>query len=183
MTSKIDEVFRKVLNDKDIFWIKREIFNEEEWRALKEKKGVNERVEIINKKIELFKKEFEENNKQEDLKNCIESCETLKRDLYERPNIAEQRFDILKKFGLVRCNLPNMDDYGKVIERNSIPIVEQFFLDKIKRENNKCRRKALAKVLEYVKELYNANVSVDEIAYFVRKLDSLKTLWEVQNEH
>lgn len=179
MMSRMDEVFKKVLNDRDIFWVKRKIFNEGEWTRLKEEKEMDARIKMINEKIESFKRELEKNNEQQDLKSCIDLCETLKEELYSRPNIVKQRFSLLKEFGLVECNLPNMDDYGKIIERHSISIIEQFFLDKIKRENNKHRRKALAKVFEYVKELYNANASPLEIAFFVRKLDSLKTFWEV----
>lgn len=179
MMSRMDEVFKKVLNDRDIFRVKRKIFNESEWTRLKEEKEMDARIKMINEKIESFKRELEKDNEQQDLKSCIYLCETLKEELYSRPNIVKQRFSLLKEFGLVECNLPNMDDYGKIIERHSMPIIEQFFLDKIKRENNKHRKKALARVFEYVKELYNANASPLEIAFFVRKLDSLKTFWEV----
>lgn len=110
---------------------------------------------------------------------AIELCKGLKSAIQQEPNIVKQRLNLLKSFGVVQCNLPNMDDYGKVIERYNHSIVEQFFLDKIKRENREDRKKALVKVLEYVKELYNANVGIEEIAYFVRKLDSLKIFWEV----
>ena len=93
-----------------------------------------------------------------------------------------QLFDNLDWYGLVECKLPkpsSMDDYGKVIERYDLSIVEHFFVDKISKESNPYRQKALRKLLEYVKELYDLNISVEEIAYFVRKLDSLEKYWEI----
>ena len=79
-----------------------------------------------------------------------------------------------------------MDDYGKVIERHDISTVEHYFVDKIKREVSykhgqryiSKRGKALEKVFEYVKELYNSGLHPVEIAFFVRKLNSLVTYWE-----
>lgn len=181
MMSKIDEVFKKILNDRDIFWIKKEIFSEIEWNNLKTVKDQKEMVKKIDRKLMLLKEEkkSKSNEKEKVLNSCINLCENLKKIIEDKPNILNQLFENLKCFSLVHCNLPNMDDYGKVIERYNISIVEQFFLDKIKRENNQHRKKALQKVFEYVKELYNANVSPLEIAYFVRKLDSLTSLWEV----
>lgn len=181
MTNKLDEIFKRVLNDEDIFYIKREIFNEQEWNDLKAKKDTNEKLEIIEKKLEALKieKNTTPNRNRQELENCINLCENLKKKLDEAPNIISQLFTTFKRYGIVHCNLPNMDDYGKIIERQSIPIVKQFFLDKIKRESNLNRKKALTKVLEYVEELHRANVAIEEIAYFVRKLDSLTSLWEV----
>lgn len=183
MMSKMDEIFKKVLNDRDIFWMTEEIFNETEWAELKRAKdNPSNFIEIVDKKIEWLRGKMSnvsDKNKREDFEKSVKLCERLKSAIKEKPNILNQMFDILKSFGVVKLNLPNMDDYGKVIERYSISIVEQFFLDKIKRENNSHKKRALAKVLEYVKELYNANAAVEEIAYFVRKLGSLKTFWEV----
>lgn len=182
MMSKMDEILKKVLNDKDIFWMKKQIFFDGEWRKLKELINTPEEYKkIIQEKIANFNRE--KNNSTNDKKNAIDMfiqlCNNLLSALERKPNILKQMFNYLDSYGLVRCNLPSMDDYGKVIERYGIATVEQFFLDKIKRENNPHRKKALAKVLEYVKELYNSNLSPLEIAYFVRKLDSLTIFWEV----
>jgi len=187
MTSKMDELFKRVLNDKDIFYMKRQIFNDREWNNLKEIYHNPEDVtNRIHTKIENLKNEknnlSNDNKRKKELDECIKLCEGLLDTLRKTPNIAYQLFTLLQSFGLVGCNLPNMDDYGKVIERYGITTVEQFFLDKIRCESNRYKKRALKKVLEYIKELYNCNLSSEEIAYFVRKLDSLKTFWEVLNE-
>lgn len=185
MMSKIDEIFKKVLNDRSIFWIREAIFNETEWAELKIVKDKPEEFKkITDNKINSKKIKDIANNekKKNDLEKCLKLCEALKSALNEKPNILKQKFDYLNSYGLVKCNLPNMDDYGKVIERYGISTVEHFFLDKIKRENDIHKKKAIEKVLEYVKELYNANYSPLEIAYFVRKLNSLTNFWEVLNE-
>lgn len=183
MMSKMDEIFKRVLNDKDIFWIKKEIFSFSEWSALKEAScQPTEYKNAVQQKIQALKNE--ENSTTDDRRKDINKkskqlCNNLLNALEQKPHILNQMFNYLNSYGLVECNLPSMDDYGKVIERYDISIVEQFFLDKINRENNHHKKKALRKVLEYVKELYNSNHSALEIAYFVRKLDSLITFWEV----
>lgn len=182
MMSKMDEIFKRVLNDKDIFWIKKEIFNEAEWNELKKAEdNYSDFTKIVDNKIKLLKNEMNKvsDKAKKDFEESIKLCEGLKSAIKENPNILGQMLDILKSYGVVKSNLPNnMDNYGKVIERYDISTVEHFFLDKIKRENGKYKKKALAKVLEYVKELYNANISPLEIAYFVRKLDSLTIFWK-----
>lgn len=182
MMNKMDEIFKRVLNDKDVFWIKREIFSAREWSELKEashqparyKSEVQQKIQALND---------EENNTTGDRRRDIEKskklCNNLLNALEQKQNILNQMFNYLDSYGLVKCNLPSMDDYGKVIERYGISTVEQFFLDKINRENDQHRKKALQRVLEYVKELHNSNQSALEIAYFVRKLDSLTIFWEV----
>ncbi len=184
MTSKMDEIFKKVLNDRDIFWIKKEIFNKDEWEELKNTmKNYSNFIRLVDNKINSLQGEKSQAQKRgeryKDIEKSIKLCEKLKSAIHEKPNILKKMFDYLNSYSLVQCNLPSMDDYGKVIERYGITTVKQFFLDKIKRENNQQKRKALEKVLEYVNELYNSNQSTLEIAYFVRKLDSLTTFWEV----
>lgn len=183
MISKMDEIFRKVLNDRDIFWMKKEIFNETEWNELKQSRNNRDdftRI-VANKTKSLEDEKSRTSNRdKKDVEEAIKLCKWLKSAITEKPNILDQILNLLKAYGVVKSNLPNnMDNYGKVIERYGISTVEQFFLDKIKRENNKHKRKALTKVLEYVKELYSANLSPLEIAYFVRKLGSLKTFWNI----
>lgn len=177
MISKMNEIFKKVLNDRDIFWMRELIFNEKEWAELKKViDNPDNFIKIVDNKIESIKSN--DKNKK-DIEESTKLCEGLKSAIRETPNLLNQIFDVLKSFGVVRCNLPNMDDYGKVVERYGMSTVEQFFLDKIRRENSQYKKKAMVKVLEYVKELHNSNLSSEQIAYFVRKLDSLKTFWEV----
>jgi len=191
MMSKMDEILRKILNDKDIFWPKKEIFSTEEWSSLKEKFRKNNFDECkndIQKKIEEYEKKINQisnSKKREELREEKTLCENLIKAISEKPNILGNLFEYLDSFGLIKSNLPSpsaMDDYGKVIERYGIEIVQQFFMDKIKKENDRHRKKALIKLLEYVKDLYQSNQSPLEIAYFVRKLNSLEIIWEVLNE-
>ncbi|GAI24746.1 unnamed protein product, partial [marine sediment metagenome] len=87
-------------------------------------------------------------------------------------------FDKLDSFGLVECKLPNMEDYGKVIENHNRSTVEQYFLSKIDRARG-YQKRALRKTLEYVMELYAMNLDILEIAFFIRKLNSLTQFMEV----
>lgn len=191
MMSNMDKVFRRILNDKDIFWPQKEIFNKEEWLSLKEKvrNGNMEEFErVIREKIKDYDKKItqtNDNKEKEKFQKAQTYCQSLINAMNDKLNLINNLFEYLDSFGLVKSNLPSpsaMDDYGKAIERYDISIVEQYFLDKISRENNMHTKNALKKLLEYVKELYGSNKSPLEIAYFVRKLNSLTTLWEVLNE-
>jgi len=183
MMNKIDEIFKRALKDRDIFFIKKEIFSNKEWKELNEARKERVKYEnLVKQKIQDLKSKKgneSDNRKKKDIENAIELCDNMLNAIKIKPNILNQMFNYLDSYGLVQCNLPAMDDYGKVIERYGISTVEQFFLDKIKREQGLYKRKALAKVLEYVKDLYNSNQATLEIAYFVRKLDSLTIFWEV----
>jgi len=191
MMSDMDKVFRRILNDKDIFYPQKEIFNKEEWLSLKEKfrnGKMDEFEKVIREKIIDYDQKINQanNNKEkEKLQKAQTYCKSLINAMNDKPNLLNTLFEYLDSFGLVKSNLPSpsaMDDYGKVIERYDISIVEHYFLDKINRENNMHTKNALKKLLEYVKELYQSNQSPLEIAYFIRKLNSLTTLWEVLNE-
>jgi len=185
MMNKMDEVFRKVLNDQDIFWIRSEIFSISEWRELKEaSRQPEEYKKVVKQKIQSLEEERNASNERRkgDIKESKQLLNNLLNVLEQKPNILNQMFNYLDSYGLVKCNLPSassMDDYGKVIERYGLSTVEQFFMDKIKREKDRHKKRALTRVLEYVKELYNSNQSALEIAYFVRKLNSLTIFWEV----
>jgi len=189
MMSKIDEVFRKVLNDRDIFWHKVEIFNEKEWVELRQtfndyirnnnrnskdfvKRKIDEKIEFIERK----------NIRHDDKNKVLRLLVALKNSVDEKPNLLYGLLNTLNSYALVKCNLPSsrsMEIFGKVIERYDISIVEQYFVDKIRRESDSHKRRALEKVLEYVKELHTAGISLEEIAYLVRKIDSLTKYWEV----
>ncbi len=163
---KFDKIFRRVLNDQEIFDVEDIIFNKNEWSELRDALNQN--------KIQDIKERIKEKN--------YPLCKRLLGLVEKYPEIFRQMLEYLDCFGDVKCNLPNMDDYGKVIERYSQKTAELYFRDKIKREKDQDKKQALKRVLNYVKELYNANLSPLEIAYFVRKLESLAIFWEVSDE-
>lgn len=192
MTSKLDEVFKKVLNDKNIFDsqydkdTKKQIpklFEKDSWKELGELFNKGKRDEFMKKIDERIKEienqEQEVNGWRRDKINDLKQrAKWLKSAFDKKPHLLKGLLENLEWYGLVECKLPNMEDYGKVIERYDISIVEQYFADKIKKAFSP-QNKALEKTLEYIKELYIAGISPEEIAYFVRKLDSLKKYWEV----
>ena len=190
--SKIDEVFRKVLNDRDIFDSPYDrntrasipkLFEGESWKELGRLFNEGRKDEFIEK-IESRIREIENQERrahgwrQNKIDELKQRAEWLKTAVENKPHLLKQLFENLEWFGLVDCKLPNMDQYGRVIERYDIFIVEQYFIDKIKRASYP-QNKALEKILEYVKELYTAGIPPVEIAYFVRKVDSLTKYWEV----
>ena len=193
MISKMDEVFTKVINDEDIFSSPYDknsrdtvpvLFSGSEWNKelytffdKNDQEKFNEQIDSRIQEIRRTERNVSRWRKKkidelENLANC------LKRAFVTKRNLLKQLFNKLNWFGLVECKLPDMDDYGKVIERYEIVFVEQYFSDKIKRSSYPYNR-ALGNILEYVKDLYSSNVSTEELAYFVRKLNSLTTYWEV----
>lgn len=192
MTSKIDDVFRKVLNDREIFDSLYDrnagapipkLFEGDSWRELERLFNEGKRDEFIEKidsRIrEIENQERRANRWRRDRINELKQrAEWLKSAFDGKPHLLKDLFENLEWYGLVECKLPRMEDYGKVIERYDISIVEQHFVDKIKRASYPQDR-ALKKILEYVKELHTAGISPGEIAYFVRKIDSLTKYWEV----
>ena len=201
MTSKMDKVFKKVLNDRDIFdslWDRKKkkpipkLFEEEEWGVLRNifedivknnKDNIKEKKKEFIEEVNKRKKEIEKLKGKNDwwddkIEKLEKRAEWLKYALDEKPNLLKNLFENLEWYGLAECKLPNMNDYGRVIERYDISTVEQYFIDKIYKAHN-TRGKALEKVLEYVKELHSAGVPSEEIAYFVRKLESLTKYWEI----
>ncbi len=190
--SKIDEVFRKVLNDKEIFDSPYDrntrapipkLFEGANWKKLGRlfsKGRKDEFIEKIDSRImEIENQERGARGWRRDRINELKQrAEWLKLAFDNKPHLLKQLFENLEWYGLVECKLPNMDQYGKVIERYDISIVEEYFADKIRRISYPQNR-ALEKILEYVKELYAVGTSPEEIAYFVRKINSLTKYWEV----
>ena len=192
MTSKIDEVFKKVLNDKDIFdspYDKNarapipKLFEGDNWKELERLFNEDRKDEFIEK-IDSRIKEIEDQERRankwrhDKINDLKQRAEWLKSAFYSKPYLLKQLFENLEWYGLVECKLPNMDSCGKVIERYDISTVEQYFVDKIKRASYP-RNRALEKILEYVKELHITGISPEEIAFLVRKIDSLTKYWEV----
>ena len=186
MTAKtLDEIMRKVLNDSGIFYVSYIIFDETEWKNLGKEFQKGDFAEVtarIDEKIMRLQDALnsERNKKKkETLEKAVKLTEALKSAINSKAHIMKQMFLTLDRFGLVKCNLPNMEDYGKVIENHNRSTVEQYFLYKIDKERNRFRRKALKRTLEYLKELYAMKLDTLEIAFFIRKLDSLTQFMEV----
>ncbi|MEG8946754.1 hypothetical protein [Rosettibacter firmus] len=185
MTTKtLDDVMRRVMNDSDVFYISYTIFDEREWKNLGKEYAENkldkvtQRIEQKVAELRSYYDSKKDDTQKKNLQYSIELTNALKSAINNKPHFLKQMFLTLDKFGIVRCNLPNMEDYGKVIENHSFPIVEQFFLYKIEKAK-KFEKKALGKTLEYLKELYAMNLDILEIAFFIRKLNSLTEFMEV----
>jgi len=192
MTSKMDEVFKKALNDRDIFGPPYDrnaksaiplLFETEEWKQLKEafeKRDKNSFCSIVDNQCQdLQRKEQNANRwRKNKIKYTIELGKSLKKAYDQKPYILEQMLDKLDSFGIIECKLPNMEDYGKVIENHNCSTVEQYFLSKIDRARG-YEKRALRKTLEYVKDLYVMNLDILELAFFIRKLNSLIQFMEV----
>ncbi len=182
MTTKtLDDVMRRILNDPDIFYISYTIFDDAEWKELSRKYQENNRNDILSKideKIKNLRSERSSQRNDRRKQQTIALAESLKSAIDNKPYILGQLFSTLDKFGSVKCNLPNMEDYGKVIENHNPSTVEQFFLYKIGKASG-FEKRALRKTLEYLKELYAMNLDTLEIAFFIRKLNSLTQFMEV----
>ena len=192
MMSKMDEVFRKVLNDKEIFdspydrytrALIPKLFEGASWKELGRLFNEGRKDEFIEK-IDSRIREIENHERRtrgwrrDKINELKQRAEWLKLAFDDKPNLLKDLFENLEWYGLVECKLPRMEDYGKVIERYDISIVEQYFVDKIRRASYP-QNKALEKILGYVKELRTAGISCEEVAYLVRKIDSLTKYWEV----
>jgi len=193
MTTKtLDDVMRRILNDSSIFGPPYDrnarsaiplLFETEKWKQLKEAFEIKDKNSfnsiVKNQYQELQQKEQNANKWRKDkIRDTIELGKSLEKAYDQKPYILEQMFDELDSFGLVECKLPNMEDYGKVIENHNRSTVEQYFLSKIDRSRG-YQKHALRKTLEYVKELYAMNLDILEIAFFIRKLNSLTQFMEV----
>lgn len=184
MTKTLDDVMKRILNDPDLFYISYTIFDNAEWKDLGkecQEGNLSNITSRIGQKIQDLKNDLnsQRNDRRKNtLWEVIKSTEALKIAINNKLYVLEQMFSTLDKYGLVKCNLPNMEDYGKVIENHNRSIVEQYFFSKIDRARGHQKR-ALRKTLEYVKELYAMNLDILEIAFFIRKLNSLNQFIEV----
>jgi hypothetical protein len=193
MTTKtLDDITRRILNDPDIFSPPYDrntrsaiplLFEAEVWEQLKEafeERDKNSFNSIVDAQCQnLQQKEQNANQwRRNKIGDTIEIGKALKNAYDQKPYILGQMFDKLDSFGIIECKLPNMEDYGKVIENHNHSTVEQYFLSKIDRASG-YQKRALRKTLEYVKELYAMNLDILEIAFFIRKLNSLTQFTEV----
>lgn len=181
----LEVAIRRVLNDRRIFWMPQELIAKSMWLEFREALRKNDKSLVasilesaeqaitarINSERDNDKRKYLEDSKRIliGLKVYVDRDSALVRDL------ANQ----LDTFGPLRSNLPNMEDFGKVIEGHSRPLAEQFFLYKIQKEKDNRRRDGLAAFLEVIKGLYEQRVNPLEIAFFVRKMESLSQIVEV----
>lgn len=175
----------RVLNDRRIFGMPQELIDRSTWskfRAVLAKDDMSQATSIL-----------------EAVENALARCITNEGDAQRRQQLEENRTllsglkahvnkgsalvrnlaDLLDTFGPLRSNLPNMEDFGKVIEGHGRATAEQFFLYKIQKEKDQRRRAALNAVFEVVLRLYDQRVNPMEIAFFVRKAESLTQIVEV----
>lgn len=196
MTTKtLDDILKRILNDSDIFGLPHDkktravipkLFEKDDWERLKEafiKRDSDFFNRIVDEQCQKIKQQ--EKNSEGWRKNKIERLiqfGTAFKNAYQKKHyLLEQLFNTLDSFGIVECKLPNMEDYGKVIENYDSSIVKQYFLYKIEKASGG-QRTALRKALEYVKELYAMNLDRLEIAFIIRKLNYLTQFMEVIDE-
>ncbi|MDY7038204.1 MAG: hypothetical protein SV375_18835 [Thermodesulfobacteriota bacterium] len=183
--SPLDNAIRKTLNNRRVFWMPQKLIGKADWSILKLsiENGKTDDVQSILSKakngvIDSIKNESDPRKKVhlEDAKNLLDGLRT---QIDQRSSIVTLLFDMLDEFGPLRNNLPDMENFGKVIEGHNRPTVEQFFLYKMQKEQDRKRKYALYALIEIVIELYESHVNPLEIAFFVRKIDSLSQIMEV----
>lgn len=185
-SNKLEEWVIRVLNDRRIFttpYITKkkkklpELFPNKEWEQLKEFYKNGDKIKytkLICEQLNKIEKEYYNTKWESELR--IRS-KALRDGYCNKQTLLEELFAKLKWYGVVVCNLPNMDDFGIVIERHGEEEVKYFFTDKIKRVKENYKRNALKAALQYTLELYSMNMPKESIAYFIRKLDSLIEYW------
>jgi hypothetical protein len=184
ISNPLEEAICRVVNDRRIFSMPQELITKPEWiklnMALKHS-NKNAALEIIERSKDSLVRRIEtekDAKKNRRLSACQELLNNFATKIEQGSPIMEQLLERMESFGPIRCNLPNMEDYGKVIEGYGRPTAEQFFLSKIKKERNQQRSRALEALLGVVRVLYDQRVDPLEIAFFVRKIDSLTQLVE-----
>jgi hypothetical protein len=191
-TKTLDDVVKQVLNDPDIFGPPYDrnqrsyiplLFPKESWKELNtsfEKKDKTAFNSLVDKQMQYLRNEAYHSQgwRKNQIEKSLSLGESLKKAFETKPNLLSQLLNVFDSFGLIECKLPNMEDFGKIIENHAKATIEQFFLYKIEKAPWDQKR-ALKKVFEYMKELYAMNLDVLEIAFFVRKLNSLTEFMEV----
>lgn len=191
-TKTLDNVMKRVLNDPDVFGPPFDrnlrsyiplLFQKENWKELKtafERRDKSAFNSLLGKQLQNLRNEASRSQRwrKTQIERLLPLGESLKKAFETKPNLLSQLFELFDSFGLIECKLPNMEDFGKIIENHTKPTVEQFFLYKIDKAAW-AQKRALKKIFEYVQELYTMNLDVLEIAFFVRKLNSLTEFVEV----
>lgn len=184
-TNPLETAIRRVLNDRRIFWMPQEIIGKSEWSEFRQalhgddKSHASQVLKSAEKRLIRCVSNEQNDRRRGHLENAKRLLTGLKKHVNGGSVCAQNLAYQLDAFGPLRSNLPNMEDFGKVIERHGRPTAEQFFLYKIQKENNNRRRYALTALWEVVKGLYDQRVNPLEIAFFVRKVESLAQIVEV----
>ncbi|MFQ5802020.1 MAG: hypothetical protein ACE5JQ_03875 [Candidatus Methylomirabilales bacterium] len=186
MTSNpIEAAMHRVLNDRRIFWMPQELIDRANWSEFREALWRDDKsraaavLESAEKMLTTRINNERDNTRRSHLEDAKALLIGLKTYVNEGSVLVRDLAQRLDTFGPLRPNLPNMEDFGKVIEGHSRPTAEQFFLYKIQKEKHNRRRDALAALFEVVKGLYGQRVDPLEIAFFVRKVESLTQIVEV----
>lgn len=183
--SPIDYAIRKALNDRRIFWIPQKLIDKTNWSNLKLsiKSGKTDDVQNILSKAENavcnlinYERDLRKRRYLEDAKKLLAGFKTK---IGQRSPFVMRMLDMLDEFGPLLSNLPNMEDFGKVIEGYNYSTAEHFFLYKIQKEKSKKQKDALSALLGIVQQLYATRVDPLQIAFFVRKINSLPQIMEV----
>lgn len=181
----LEEAMRRVLNDRRIFWMTQELIGKADWAKLRDALSggdsdtalgvVASAKDSIAKRINA---ERDPRNRQH-VESAQQLLSGLEAKLKQAPSSVTRVLELMDSFGPVRCNLPDTEDMGKVIEGYGRPTVEEFFTYKIQKEGEQRRRQALVALFEEVRRLYDQHVEPLQIAFFIRKIDSLNQLVEV----
>lgn len=183
--SPLDHAIRKALNDRRIFWMPQKLIDRADWSNLKLsiKKGKTDDVQSIlsaaeNAVCNLISSEGNP-RKRGYLQDAKKLLTGLKTKIGQQSPFVTHVFDMLDEFGPLLSNLPNMEDFGKVIEGYNYSTAEHFFLYKIQKAKSKKQKDALSVLLGIVQQLYATRVDPLQIAFFVRKIHSLPQIMEV----
>ena len=185
IANPIEGAMHDALNDRRIFWMPQELINRADLCMLKDALSnldislalqlISQSKGIIEKKIEM---EHDRNRKRylDDARRLLIGLEIY---TTQDASFVRSLLDQLETFGPVVCKLPNMEDFGKIIEGHGRSTAEHFFLYKIQKEKDARRQQALIALFEIVKRLYDQRVEPLKIAFFVRKINSLSAVVEV----
>ncbi len=181
--SPMERLLRKVINDRNVFdygkgnsgclIARSEMPQFRTWLETEDLESVRR---FLERKIGKLQEEILKTDGKSDLRDF---AQRLKNGLDSYRHYLVRICNLLDDFGILRCKLPNMEDYGRVVERESRAVVEQFFSYKIDKEANKWRREALKRLREYLAWGYDQGISSEHLGFFVRKIESLERLTEV----
>lgn len=200
MTSPMDELLRKVLNDRRIFDFGENgagrLFGQEaviEIRKLLARddlSSVRERIQRAQEeKQEQWRQQTSRQRQQahsrparppkNTFQEAIDLSERLGQAASDKLPLVRRVFDLLDEYGAMRCQLPTMEDYGKVVENQDRALVEAYFAYQIDKTKERWKQEALRQMLSYLEQGYESGIPVDQLGFFVRKSESLKSFVEV----
>lgn len=181
----LEEAMRRVLNDRRIFRMPQELIGPTQWSQMRNTLSHSDKSTafsiIAAAQQQLAEKIRAERDpkKKGHLENARQLLHGLEGHIKQDTTVARQILLQLDSFGPLVCNFSKneLEDFGRVIEGHSPPMVKQFFLYKIQKDQR--QRQALSALFEEVERLYDQHVEPLEIAFFVRKIDSLTQIVEV----